>query len=122
VPAFVVTGRDTAEREQTRGRIRSQIAFYASTPSYAPVLEHHGWGAVREQLSALAARRAWTEMPNLIDEAMMREFAIDVDPIDVGPALKERYGGLAERITLYQRFVPGRDDVFWRELIRTLQD
>jgi probable F420-dependent oxidoreductase len=121
VPAFVVTGRDPAEREQTRGRIRSQIAFYASTPSYAPVLEHHGWGGVREQLTALAARRAWAEMPALIDDAMLREFAIDVEPADVGPALKERYAGLADRITLYQRFIPGRDDVFWREILKTLR-
>ena len=35
---------------------------------------------------------------------------------------RETYGGLAmpDRITLYQRFTPGRDDVFWRELLRVL--
>src|SRR5919204_4718662 len=37
VPAFVVTGRDAAERERSRAQVRARIAFYASTPSYAPV-------------------------------------------------------------------------------------
>lgn len=121
VPAFVVTGRTKQQRDDARARIRSQIAFYASTPSYAPVLAHHGWGAVREQLTALAARRDWAAMPALVDESMMRQFAIDVEPADVGPALRERYRGLAERITLYQRFVPGQDDEFWRSLLEKLQ-
>lgn len=122
VPAFVVTGRDREERDRTREKIRGQIAFYASTPSYAPVLEHHGWGDVRQQLSRLAARREWSEMPKLVDDAMLRELAVDVEPADVGPALRERYGGLADRVTLYQRFRPGRDDAFWRELIRALRN
>ena len=121
IPAFVVTGRTPKERDETRQRIRSQIAFYASTPSYAPVLEHHGWGEAREQLSALAARRAWSEMPGLVDDSMMAAFAVDVEPADAGPALRERYGGLADRITLYQRFVPGQDDEFWRSLLQALQ-
>jgi len=122
VPAFVITGRDAAERARRRAAVRSQIAFYASTPSYAPVLEHHGWGAAREQLTALAARRRWAEMPALIDDAMLRAFAIDVEPADVGPALRERYAGLADRISLYQRYVPGEDDAFWRELIAHLRE
>src|SRR5438477_1297838 len=33
---------------------REQIAFYASTPTYRAVLEHHGWGGVGEQLSGMA--------------------------------------------------------------------
>ena len=35
---------------------RQQVAFYASTPSYRPVLDLHGWGKVGEELGSMAAR------------------------------------------------------------------
>jgi Luciferase-like monooxygenase len=38
----------------TDERCSGQIAFYASTPSYAPVLDLHGWGNVRAELSKMA--------------------------------------------------------------------
>src|SRR5512142_2985127 len=49
VTAFVAT---SAEEETFA---RSQIAFYASTPSYRSVMSLYGWGEVAEQLSAHAA-------------------------------------------------------------------
>jgi len=33
-------------------------------------------------------------------------------------ALRERYDGLAERITPYLPFIPGERDEFWRALVR----
>jgi hypothetical protein len=48
----------------------------------------------------LAAAGNWDAMPGLIDDTMLATFAIDVAPADVGPALREKYGGLADRITL----------------------
>ena len=121
IPAFVVTGRDVAERERARQRVRARIAFYASTPSYAPVMEHHGWGEARAALSSLAARRRWDEMPGLIDDAMLCQFAIDAEPADVAPALRERYVDLADRLSLSVPFVPGQDDRFWRETLAALR-
>src|SRR4030043_402075 len=41
--------------------VRAQIAFYASTPSYRPVMELHGWEDTASQLSSLAARGARDE-------------------------------------------------------------
>src|SRR3954451_14121468 len=39
---FVVTG-DDAEMSARADAVRAQLAFYASTPAYRPVLELHGW-------------------------------------------------------------------------------
>src|SRR5690606_1475785 len=39
VPVFLVTGRDADEYESAFASIRREIAFYASTPAYRPVLE-----------------------------------------------------------------------------------
>ena len=50
---------------------RSQVAFYASTPSYRPVMALHGWEAIAEQLSGHATRDEWGEMSALISDEML---------------------------------------------------
>ena len=37
--------------------MRSTISFYGSTPAYRPVLDHHGWGALGDELVATAQER-----------------------------------------------------------------
>jgi hypothetical protein len=32
--------------------------------------------------------------------------------------LKKRFGGIADRITLYTPFVPGETDAWWRNLVK----
>lgn len=106
----------TSPREKEA--VRQQISFYASTPSYRPVLEHHGWTEVGEQLSALAARGQWADMPALISDAMLAVFAVSAPLGELAAPLKERYAGLLDRIALYRPFVPGEDDAGWQALAR----
>ncbi len=63
VTAFLATG---AEEQRNS---RSQLAFYASTPSYRPVMALHGWGATADKLSSLASRGEWDAMPALLSDA-----------------------------------------------------
>ena len=49
----------TAVDDSEAGFARMQIAFYASTPTYRPVMAHHGWGEAADRLQALARRGAW---------------------------------------------------------------
>ena len=58
---FVVTGDTEAELEVAADVMRKEIAFYASTPAYRPVLEIHGWGAVQDQLHE-PRNNAWDAM------------------------------------------------------------
>jgi hypothetical protein len=95
---------------------RRQIAFYASTPSYRPVMQLHGWGAAAEKLSSLAARKQWEEMPAQITDAMLETFVLLADENDLAAAIRKRYTGLADRITLYLPFTPGERDAFWGKL------
>ncbi|HMQ34322.1 MAG TPA: TIGR03617 family F420-dependent LLM class oxidoreductase [Chloroflexaceae bacterium] len=118
--AFVITGADAAQREQLRAAVRQQIAFYASTPTYRPVLECHGWAEVGEQLSQLAAQQRWAEMPGLVSQEMLAAFAVEAAPADLGPALSERFSGLLDRLNLYLPFVPGQMDNFWRGIVRAI--
>ncbi|HEY3313292.1 MAG TPA: TIGR03617 family F420-dependent LLM class oxidoreductase [Anaerolineales bacterium] len=106
-----------ATTEGEREFCRQQVSFYASTPSYRPVLEHHGWLDVGEKLSLLAARGQWGEMSALITDDMLAEFCTQASgPVGLAAALKDRYKGLADRLTLYIPFVPGEKDAFWAEL------
>ncbi|MCI0521629.1 MAG: TIGR03617 family F420-dependent LLM class oxidoreductase [Chloroflexi bacterium] len=95
---------------------RSQIAFYASTPSYQAVMALHGWQEAAQNLSALAARGAWDAMPAQIGDEMLDAFALRCPPADLPAALHEKYDGLIDRISLYTPFFPRERDDFWRNL------
>jgi probable F420-dependent oxidoreductase len=95
---------------------RAQVSFYASTPSYRPVMELHGWSDVAEKLSAHAAKGEWMEMPMLITDEMLTEFAVVTEDSKLADKLKKRYDGIADQLTLYTPFVPGERDEWWKKL------
>lgn len=117
---FIITGRDAAAIAEQRERMRAQIAFYASTPTYRVVLETHGWGEIGEQLSQLAKRQQWKEMTALISDEMLHALTVEAGPSEIGAAMRERYTGLIDRIAFYLPFEPGSDDTFWRATIDTI--
>ena len=117
---FVITGETEEDVEEQREKMRAQTAFYASTPSYRVVLEAHGWEEVGEELGKLARDKKWDEMPNLITDEMLRTFAVEATLDEVGPALRERYEGLMDRVALYVPFVPGEKDDFWQTTIASV--
>jgi probable F420-dependent oxidoreductase len=108
--------------EQDRAFVRQQIAFYASTPSYRPVMALHGWGEVADRLRDLSRRGAWAEMADLVTEDMLATFAVVGPQQDLAGALRDRYLGLADRLTLYLPYVPGERDGFWRDMVSGLRD
>lgn len=114
--AFVVT----APEEELF--VRSQIAFYASTPSYRSVMALHGWQAIAEELSSLASRGRWGEMPTLVSDDMLDAFAVVSSPSDLPLRLHQRYHGLADRLSLYQPFIPGQKDAFWEAYLARMRD
>ena len=97
---------------------RAQISFYASTPSYRPVMDLHGWASVAEKLSAHAAKGEWTEMPMLITDEMLGEFCLVTEEDKLADELKKRYEGIANRLNLYTSFIPGEKDPWWGQLVR----
>jgi len=103
---------------EEEGFVRAQIAFYASTPSYRPVMELHGWEEIAKQLSILASQGAWTDMPALITDDILAEFAVIASPVNLPAALHERYQGLVDRLGVYIPFKPGERDDFWKALLQ----
>ncbi len=99
-PGFIVTGNE-AEQERAVGLVKSQIAFYGSTPAYRPVLELHGWGDLQPELNALSKRGEWAEMARLIDDDVLEAFAVTAEPSAVADKVLERVGGVVDRFSFY---------------------
>jgi hypothetical protein len=57
------------------------------------------------------------EMPMLITDEMLNEFAVVTEEDKLADELKKRYAGVADRLTLYTPFVPGERDEWWRGLV-----
>ena len=98
LPAFVVTGRDDDELQAAAARTRRQIAFYASTPAYRPVLELHGWRDLQPQLNALSKQGRWEEMTTALTDEVLDTFAVIGSPAEVAAGLRRRYGGIVDRL------------------------
>jgi probable F420-dependent oxidoreductase len=117
---FVVSGQNEEETTRQRESARSQISFYASTPTYRTVLEAHDWEPVGERLGVLAREKKWREMPAIVTDEMLGAFVVEAPPEELGPALRDRYEGLIDRVALYVPFVPGQRDEFWRKVVESL--
>jgi probable F420-dependent oxidoreductase len=118
-PMFVVTGRDEAEMAAAAKGVRGQISFYGSTPAYRKVLELHGWGDLQEELNRLSKEGRWAEMGDLIDDDILREFAV-VAPLDeVADGLRDRWGDVLSRLSFYTPYES--DDAQWDQVIADLK-
>ena len=118
-PMFVVTGRDEAEMAAAAKGVRGQISFYGSTPAYRKVLELHGWGDLQDELNRLSKEGRWSEMGDLIDDDVLREFAV-VAPLDeVAAALRDRWGDVLSRLSFYTPYES--DDAQWDQVITDLK-
>lgn len=106
------SGRTRADLEVTAGTfvalhdaewegVRRRVAFYGSTPGYRHVLDHHGLGDLFDALHACSRERRWTEMPGLVDDDVLRLFAVRADaPQAAAAEIRARLGGLADRVAL----------------------
>jgi probable F420-dependent oxidoreductase len=79
---------------------RRRIALYASTPAYRVVLDHHGIGALQEDLHTLSRAERWDEMAALIDDQVLDLFTVVGEPKEAAVELLARYGATATRIRL----------------------
>lgn len=98
---FVVTGRTEEEVAKSTAAVKDQIAFYASTPVYRPVLDLHGWGDLQADLNALTKAGRWPDMAALIDDEVLNTFAIVAEPDAVAAAVRGRFGDIFTRMHLY---------------------
>jgi len=118
-PAMIVTGVDEAEVKKAAAAVRAQLAFYGSTPAYAPVLELHGWGELHTELNRLSKRGEWATMATLIDDDVVDAFAVVGEPDEVPGLLVRRFGDLVTRVSFYAPYRMPRER--WTGMLEALR-
>jgi probable F420-dependent oxidoreductase len=108
--SFVVVGDTDEERRPQREAVRQQIAFYASTRTYEPVLAAHGWQDVAPHLHRKSVEGDWAGMAGLITDEMVDTYAVTGTWETIAARIAERYAGLLDRVAFYQSHAPGLDD------------
>lgn len=119
---FIMTGETDSEVEQAMEPVRQQISFYASTPSYRPVLEASGWD-FGDELHAMSKRGQWGEMVEVVPDEAVLEAGVAA-PIDkLGQAIKDKYADRVQRVGFYTiGSAMGLDPDVIRQLIGDLRD
>ena len=107
---FVVIGDTEQERAQARQAVKQQIAFYASTRTYEPVLAVHGWQDLVPHLHRKSVEGDWKGMADLITDEMVDTYAVTGTYGTIGAAIRERYAGLLDRTAFYQPYPTALDD------------
>jgi probable F420-dependent oxidoreductase len=118
---FLVVARDEAGLVTARQDLKQHIAFYASTPTYHSVLEFHGWMDAAAELHALSRAGRWKDMPSVITDEMLDEWAVIALADRFAETLRARCDGLFSTVLLD---LPGElraDDDWVRETVAALK-
>ncbi len=120
---FVVTGSTPEEIEQNTIEIKSQIAFYASTPSYHKVLELHGWKDFGVRMNQLSKEGKWLEMWKEVPDDILHEFAVVAPPDELPYKVRGRYNGLLDRVGYYFPFKPEEETrrIVWEHASKAMK-
>jgi probable F420-dependent oxidoreductase len=95
---FIITGPDSKAIAARKKAVKRQIAFYASTRTYSPVLETHGFQDVGRKLHEMSLAGQWEQMPSLISDELLNAFAVVGSYDEVAAQVKERYGDLLDEV------------------------
>jgi probable F420-dependent oxidoreductase len=85
--------------DEARRAARLQIAFYATTPPYKPILDLHGRGALPRDLRRAFVNRDRDRMADLIDDELLDAIAIAGRPDEALDRLRA-WEGVADRVIL----------------------
>ncbi len=117
---IVVTGRTEEELARSREAVRTQLAFYATTPAYAPVFALHGYEDLAPEARRLAAAGRWDEAGVLVDDALLETVAVVGEPAQVADLVRARLDGISDSVSLVNNRAP--DPQHLAEVVAGLHD
>ncbi|MDH3211118.1 MAG: LLM class F420-dependent oxidoreductase [Myxococcales bacterium] len=116
---MIASGANDEEQERARASVKSQIAFYASTPAYRGVLESRGWGELQPELNRLSKRGQWLEMAARIDDEILEAVAVCCPLDEIAAGVRARCDDFADRVSLIAAYAP--DPAGWSEVAQALR-
>ncbi|MBM3662251.1 MAG: TIGR03617 family F420-dependent LLM class oxidoreductase [Actinobacteria bacterium] len=115
---IIVTGRTEEQFTRSYEAVRTQLAFYGTTPAYQPVFALHGHGGLHDELRRLARDGRWDDMGALIDDDLVETIAVVGEPDRIAPAIRERLAGISDSVSLVNNRAP--DPEHLAEVVRDL--
>lgn len=97
---FLATGPDEEAVVKARGSLKQHISFYASTRTYHGVLEFHGWQDAGAELHRLSKEGKWKDMPAVITDEMLDEWAVSATWDGLAAALSDRCEGVFDTLMI----------------------
>lgn len=97
VVCMVATGPDLDAAVET---VRGQLAFYGSTPAYAPVLDLLGHGDLHARLNALSKEGRWDDMAALVPDDVVEAVAVVGQRDEIAGLVRERVAGIADAVSI----------------------
>ena len=97
---MVVTWKTDEQHEIAIRSVKDQLAFYGSTPAYAPVLDTHGCAGLHADLNRLSKAGRWSEMAALIPDDLVEAIAVVGPRRDIADKIAARVRGITDRVSL----------------------
>lgn len=114
---FAIPTDDPAYAAWADQHVRQQISFYMSTPAYRVITDMHGWQDVAAQLSTAARNGDWEQMPAMVNDDMLNEFAVTGTWAELPAIIQAKYGDMLDRVNYYLPYIPGENEVGWQATI-----
>ncbi|MEH6591829.1 MAG: TIGR03617 family F420-dependent LLM class oxidoreductase [Halioglobus sp.] len=108
---LAATGKDEQAVVAEWEKQRNLLGFLYSTPAYWPSLEMFGWQGKGQQLLDLTRSGNWQDMSQIVTDEMLEKFVPRGSYDTIAQVYKERYAGLARRITFPVPTDPADDNL-----------
>lgn len=118
---YIITGPNEEHIQKSRQEVKNAISFYASTRSYAPVMNAHGWNDTAQKLYRMSVEGKWPEMGAQITDEMLDEFAIVGGYDEIIDKVKATYGPFASSLSFSIPVNSGEDEETLKDMIARLQ-
>ncbi len=116
---FLVTGATDSDVAKAMEWTRYRIAFYGSTPSYWPVLEHHGLGELGRKLNVMTKQGLWDKLAEQISDDTLQLFAAIGRHDQLTGAIKSHFGDSTDMI--YSNLSADNKGMLPAELLQDIQ-
>ncbi len=97
---MVVTWTTDEQREIAIRSAKDQLAFYGSTPAYAPVLDIHGYGDLHADLNRMSKAGQWADMAAIVPDDLVAQLAVLGPRNEIAAKIVARTRGFTESVSL----------------------